>query len=228
MKSGEIVRRLISRALLFGVFVGGSADAHAGDIGAVKMPDGRIAAASTVIGLEVSPSVHATTTSSHEAGSYDDSSITLSLSHRFATDFVVNGSAEWQLNKGGSQQTFIEGGLGYALGIGRFTLTPSAALGTTFEDTGFGPNGDSQAFYYALYLAGDLDLDARWTWNAFKLRYRDAFDYEWATPEVKTGITYHFDAATALYGSGSYSWKNSGDGFKGDSISLAFGLKRAL
>ncbi len=228
MKSGEIVLRRVSCAVAFAWLSGGAALAHSGDLGAIKMPGGQIAAASTVIALEVSPSVHATTTSSHEAGSYDDTSTTLSLSHRFETGFVVDGSAEWQLNNGGSQQVFLEGGLGYALRAGRFTLTPSAALGTTFEDTGFGPNGDNQAFYYAFYVAGDLDLDAHWTWNVFKLRYRDAFDYEWVTPEVKTGITYHLDAETALYGSGSYSWKNTGDGLHGDSISLALGMKRAL
>jgi hypothetical protein len=223
-----MVSRSVAGAAFIALFVGSSVIAEAAELGAVKMPDGRIAAASTVIGLEVSPAVEATTTSSHEAGSYDDTSMTLSLSHRFESGFFANGSAEWQINAGGTQQVFIEGGGGYALRAGPFTLTPSAALGTTFEDTGFGPNGDGQAFYYAFYLAGDLDLDARWTWNAFKLRYRDAFDYEWVTPEVGTGLSYHLDAATSLYGKGSYSWKNTGDGLNGDSITFAFGLKRAL
>ncbi len=223
-----MVLRLIAGAAFIALFIGSCVIAEAAELGAVKMPDGRIAAASTVIGLEVSPAVHATTTSSHEAGSYDNTSMTLSLAHRFATGFVASGSAEWQLNNGGSQQVFLEGGVGYALRAGPFTLTPSAALGTTFEDTGFGPNGDDQAFYYAFYLAGDVDLDSHWTFNAFKLRYRDAFDYEWVTPEIDTGLTYHLDAATSLYGKGSYSWKNTGDGLNGDSITLAFGMKRAL
>lgn len=114
----------------------------------------------------------------------------------------------------------------YKFKFGDFTLAPSAAIGDTWEATGLGSSGNANALYYAFNLAGDLKLDRQWTWNAFNLRYRDAFDYTWITPKVTTGLTYVLNAGNSVYGNVGYSWKDTGNGLLGNKINVTFGVKR--
>lgn len=202
--------------------------AIAADLGTVKQPDGTLAKPANTIGLEVSPSFFASTTSSHDAGHYDDTSVKLTLAHRFADPFEIGGSLKDDIKQDGKRQYYAETKAAYRFDFGRFSLTPSAALGVTWNDTGFGSNGDATTAYYAFYLAGDLALSDKLTWTMFKLRYRDAFDYVWVTPEVATGLSYRLTHADQIYGTASYSWKGTGDGLHPDTYSIALGVEHGF
>lgn len=219
------------RAIGFGlcsVLVLGTTTASAADLGTVKVPDGDLALPANTIGLEVSPSFYAASTSSHRANAYDDTSVQLNLTHRFESPFSVEATLKDDIKQEGKRQYYAEGRAAYRFDFGRFALTPSAALGVTWSDTGFGAGGDATAAYYAFYLAGDLKLSQKLTWTVFDLRYRDAFDYVWVTPEIATGLSYRLTHADRIYGTASYSWKGSGDGIKPDTYSVAFGVEHGF
>ncbi|MCX5497772.1 hypothetical protein OSH11_23940 [Kaistia dalseonensis] len=218
---------LSAGALLLGAF-----PAVAADLGAVQMPDGAIAAPTaaptTTFGIEVNPEFYASSSGSNAIGNYADTAIKASLSHTFGGVWVIGGSLQATLKENDTQQYYAEASAGYKFKFDKFTLTPSVALGDTWDATGLGDNKDSNALYYAFYLAGDLKLNSQWTWNAFNLRYRDAFDYEWITPKVSTGVTYAIDSYNSVYTNAGYSWKDTGSGMKGDKMNIAFGYKRAF
>lgn len=213
---------------LAGVLAAGIGGAAAADLGTVKLPDGSLKAPQNWIGLEVSPSFFASTTSLHDANTYDDTSVKLILSHRFDDPFEVEGSLKDDIKQEGKRQYYAEGKAAYRFDFGRFSLVPSAALGVTWNDTGFGPGGDATAAYYALYLAGNLKLTEQLTWTMFNLRYRDAFDYVWVTPEIGTGLSYKLTRADQIYGTASYSWKGTGDGLHPDTYSVALGIQHGF
>lgn len=213
---------------LAGILAAGIGGAAAADLGTVKQPDGTIAPPADWIGLEVSPSFYATNSGGHVAGHYDDTSVKLIYQHRFNSAFALGGSFKDDIKQDGKHQFYAETKGSYRFDFGRFSLTPSAALGVTWSDTGFGPPGDATAAYYAFYLAGDLALTDKLDWNVFDLRYRDAFDYAWDTPEVTTGLTYKMTDADRVYGNASYSWKGTGDGLHGDTYSFAVGVEHGF
>lgn len=219
------IRRL---AMSIAVALSPASLAAGADLGTVKQPDGSIAAPTTWIGLEASPSFYASTTSSHDAGKYDDTSVKLTASHRFSDPFEIQGSLKDDIKQEGRRQYYAEGKASYGFDFGRFTLIPSAALGVTWKDTGFGPQGNATTAYYAFYLAGDLKLTDQLTWTMFDLRYRDAFDYVWVTPEIATGLTYKLTRADRVYGTASYSWKGEGDGLHPDTYSVALGYEHGF
>lgn len=200
-----------------------AADLTQASLGEIRKPD-----APWSIGLEVSPEFYATTKGANKAGDYADTAIKGSLGYTYDKVWVLNGSFQATLKNNGTQQYYAEGGAGYKLKLGDFTLTPSAALGETWDATGLGTNGNSSALYYALYLAGDLKLDSQWSWTVFNLRWRDAFDYQWETPKIATGLTYAFSDTDKLAVNLGYSWKNTGSGWNGDKINIAFALKHSF
>ncbi|MBZ9935930.1 hypothetical protein LB518_06475 [Mesorhizobium sp. BR1-1-16] len=202
-----------------------AADLAPADLGPVKAPNAML---NWSVGLEVSPEFYAVTKGKNTAGNYADTAIKASLGYTFDQNWVLNGSFQATLKNDSTQQYYAEGGVGYKFKFGDFTLTPQAALGETWDATGLGDDGDSSALYYALYLAGDLKLNKQWSWNVFNLRWRDAFDYQWQTPKVATGLTYAFSDAAKLNVNLGYSWKNTGDGYYGDKINLALAMKYAF
>jgi hypothetical protein len=202
--------------------------AGATDLGVVRGSDGVFTEPANSIGIEVSPSFFATNEAGHAFGNYDDTSIKLTLAHRFPEPFEIEGSLKDDIKQHDRHQFYAESRIGYRFEFGRFSLKPSAALGVTWNDTGFGPKGASSAAYYAAYLAGDVELSKKLTWNLFDVRYRDAFDYVWVTPEVSTGLTYRLTQANQIYGSTSYSWKGSGDRLHGDTFSVALGVEHGF
>lgn len=214
--------------LLIGFLTTSASAAFAADLGTIRQPDGALAAPRDWIGLEVSPSFFATNGSGHVAGNYDDTSIKLNYEHRFENDFSLGGTLKDDIKQEGKHQFYAEAKGGYRFDFGRFSLTPSAALGVTWNDTGFGPSKDATAAYYALYLAGDLALSEKLVWTVFDLRYRDAFDYVWVTPEVTTGLTYKVTEANRVYGNVSYDWKGTGNGLHGDTYSFALGVQHGF
>ena len=149
------------------------------------------------------------------------------LAHAFDNGVVVNAFIQPQQNfhPGADDEWryYTEGDMGYKAKLSdSFTLTPKAGIGYVWGDTGI--EGGKEALYYALYLAGDMKLASNWTWNMFSLRYRNAFNFEWVTPKVSSGLTYKISDTSSLYGNFGYSWKN-GDP---DKYSLAVGAKIAL
>lgn len=209
-------------AALFAATPALAADLAPADLGPVKGPD---QALNWTAGLEVGPEFYATTKGSNKAGDYADTSIKASLGYNFYDNWTLNGSLQATLKNDNTEQYYGEGGLAYKFKFGAFSLTPQAAVGVTWDATGLGDDGDSSAAYYALYLAGDLSLNRQWTWNVFNVRWRDAFDYQWQTPKVATGLTYAFSDAAKINLTAGYSWKNTGDGYYGDKINIAAAMK---
>ncbi|WEK52315.1 MAG: hypothetical protein P0Y66_10240 [Candidatus Kaistia colombiensis] len=184
----------------------------------------------TTIGIEFGPEYFALDSDSHQAGDWSDNTLKLSVSHAFDKGWLLGGYFQTTFKPSDQYQYYGEGSLGYRFRFERFSLTPSVALGYTWDSTGITMDGqkNSDALYYALYLAGDLKLSESWTWNVFNLRYRNAFDTTWETPKAATGLTFAMDPANSVYVNFGYSWKDSGEGLKGDKINAAFGFKHAL
>lgn len=217
---------------LAGAFLAPILPVQAADV-AVQAPAMEATAAPkrrTSIGLEFSPEYYALDSASHQAGDWADNALKLSLSHSFDTNWILGGSIQTTFKPADKLQYYGEGSLGYRFRFDRFSLTPSVALGYTWDETGITidevPNSD--AFYYAFTLAGDFKLAPKWTWNLFNLRYRNAFDATWITPKAATGLTYAIDDANSISANVGYSWKDSGEGLKGDKINAAFGFKHAF
>jgi len=194
-------------------------------VGPVKSPT---ASTNWTIGLEAGPEFHATTQGSAEAGSYADTSIKGSLGYAFDSNWLLNGAVQVDLKSNATQQYYVEAGIGYKFAFGDFSLTPQAALGDTWDATGLGEDGDANALYYALYLSADVKLDSHWAWTIVNARWRDAFDYQWQTPKLSTGLSYAFSDAAKLAVDAGYSWKNSGDGYYGDKVNLSAAFKYAF
>jgi hypothetical protein len=205
---------------------------QAGDLDISVSPAELPAAArrATSIGIEFSPEYYALDTSSHEAGDWADNALKISLSHSFDNSLILGGYVQSTFKADDKIQYYGEGSLGYRFRFERFSLTPSVALGYTWDETGITiddvPNSDT--LYYAVYLAGDWKLSEKWTWNAFNLRYRNAFDTTWETPKASTGLTYAIDAANSVSVNVGYSWKDTGEGLEGDKVNAAFGFKHAF
>ncbi|SHG64242.1 hypothetical protein SAMN02745157_4592 [Kaistia soli DSM 19436] len=194
----------------------------AADLGPVKSPNPTL---NWTAGLEVSPEFYAVSKGSNKAGDYADTAIKASLGYLFYDNWTLNTSLQATLKNNSTEQYYGEAGVAYKFKFGDFSLSPQAALGVTWDATGLGDDGTSTAAYYALYLAGDLKLNKQWTWNIFNARWRDAFDYQWQTPKVSTGLTYAFSDAAKLNLNAGYSWKNTGDGYYGDKINLTAAVK---
>ena len=188
-------------------------------------------------------------------GAWPSYSGKVSISHTFATGWVVGGSFEAEVKKNrdssgnyiaNTYQFSTEATLGYKFRWDEFTLTPSAGLGYTADATGIygdvASSKDNDALYYVLYLAGDWKLNPQWTWNMFNLRYRNAFEYVWETPKVSTGVTFNIDSFDAVYANVGYSWKKLNESgqatsgvlnpnfghLDGDKWNIAVGYKRAF
>jgi hypothetical protein len=168
-------------------------------------------------------------TASPKKGEVADYYGKFTLAHTFDDNVVVSGffQPQYDLHPGKTNlwKYYVEGDLGYKIKVSDwFTLTPSAGIGGVFGDTGV-TKANPDAAYYAFYLAGDVKLNSSWTWNAFNLRYRDAFSYRWITPKVSTGLTYSLSKYASLYGVVAFSWKDTGTtGNPGDPDKLNVGV----
>jgi hypothetical protein len=189
------------------------------------------------IGIEGSPEFYAINNGSNRAGTLATSYYKLSVSHTFDNNFVGGVFIQPTFKSGGKSQYYLEGSLGYKFKLtDAFTLTPSVGIGYTWHDTGIVKDAEANAnvAYYALYLAGDLKLSKQWTWNAFNLRWRNAFNATWETPKVATGVTYNIDSTNAVYANVGYAWKKINtssspyNDLAGDKINVAIGYKHSF
>jgi hypothetical protein len=203
----------------------------------VAPPAAAAPAPSNTFSAEFDTEFAAKTSKSFHAGDVADYYGKFTAAHAFSNGFVVSGffQPQYDLHPGKTDlwKYYAEGDVGYKAKLNDyFTLTPSAGIGGVWGDTGVDPSSKSNpnpsAAYYAFYLAGDLKLNSSWTWNAFNLRYRDAFSYRWITPKVATGLTYNISKYSALYGVVGYSWKDTGSGLIPDKINVGTGLKASF
>lgn len=164
-------------------------------------------------------------------GTLADDYFKLGYSHSFDNNFVAGAAFQHTWRPDGTTAEQLEGNVGYKLKSGPVTLTPSFILGYGFGNApninpASSPNADPEA-YYAIQLAADLKLSDSITWNAFSVRYRNAFAVTWITPKVSTGITWNVNKQNALYLNVGYAWKDKGDGngLLGDKWNVAVGYK---
>jgi hypothetical protein len=202
-----------------------SRPALAADLAPVNPPPAPSVWGTTTIGLEASPEFNALSSSSNAAGSYADTEAKLGVTHTFANNWFVGGLLQLTVKNNNTYQNYVEGSVGYIFDFDKFKLKPSAAIGDTGGATGLGASSTANAYYYALYLAGDLKLNSQWTWNIFEVRYRNAFEYTWITPKVTTGLTYEWSPGNFVYSNVGYAWKNTGGGLIGDKVNVAVGFR---
>ena len=211
-----------------------STPAMAGDTAQTPTPP---AARVWSLGIEGSPEFYAIDNGSNNGGALASSYFKLSLSRSFENNFVGGLQFQTTFKTGDKTQFYGEATAGYKWKVtDTFTLTPSLGLGYTWKDTGIikGTQSDADVAYYAIYLSGDLKLNKQWTWNAFNLRYRNAFNATWETPKVATGVTYNIDSFNSVYANVGYSWKKVGttkapyDSLSGDKVNVAIGYKHAF
>ena len=94
--------------------------------------------------------------------------------HTFDNQVIVEGKFEIQEDAGShATSENLEGTVGYKLRFNdAFSLTGRGGIGENFQSASAG--GDFP--FYVFYLAADLDLTRRVTWNVITFRYRNAFD----------------------------------------------------
>lgn len=119
------------------------------------------------------------------------------LSHSFDNKVSISGSVKYYDTAGTSDsKTNVQFGIGYTYEIGKLALTGSVGAGQHFIHS-----DDSTSFpYYYVTLAGSVPITEKWTWNIFRVRYRNAFDSanDYDTPEIATGVNYSIDAHNSV------------------------------
>lgn len=219
---------------LAGALLLGIAPAFAADMPSEKPAEKKAPAPKWTFGIEGSPEYYAIDNGSHRAGQFDDAYYKLTLSRSFAENFVGGVSFQHSFKQDDKIQYYADATIGYKFKLtDSFTLTPSIGAGATWRDTGVikGNETNANIAYYVLYLAGDLKVSPKLTWNMFNLRYRNGFDAIWVTPKVATGLTYSFDTYNAIFVNVGYAWKKLDtqtppyNEVAGDKYNIALGYK---
>ncbi|MBS7554785.1 outer membrane beta-barrel protein [Ancylobacter dichloromethanicus] len=142
------------------------------------------------------------------------------ITHTFDNKVSIGGAVKYYDTAGTSDsKTNAQIGIGYTVNLEKLALTGSVGVGQHFIHS-----DDSENFpYYYVSLAGALPINDKWTWNAFRLRYRNAFDSDndYNTPEVATGVSYKVDGHNSLSLMVVYDWSESEPSYTG----LEFGYK---
>jgi hypothetical protein len=217
-----------------GLLLAGLAQAKAADLAAatpmMASPPATVSSGGNTFSVEFDAEFQEHKSSSKPAvGDVADYFGKYTLSHTFENNVVISGflQTQYDLHPGKTNlwRYYSEGDIGYKAKLNDwFTLTPSAGIGGIWGDTGI-TKANPSAAYYAFYLAGDLKLNSNWTWNVFNARWRDAFNYNWQTPKVATGITYNISKWAALYGTVGYSWKETDTVSGPDKLNVGAGFK---
>ena len=194
-------------------------------------------APTTTIGIEGSPEWFADPNNA-KYQQINDYYLKGTVSTTVAPGWTVGGALQWTdkvSNSPVTSQYQVEGNVAYKYKLtSNFSVTGTVGLGYTWGNTGYltattfsGQNGNDPFLYYFLSGAADWKIDQHWTWNVVNVRYRNAFDRTWLTPKVQTGITYNFDANSAVYANIGYAWKDKGDGngLLADKLNVAVGYK---
>jgi hypothetical protein len=167
------------------------------------------------IGVEAAPEFRTQT------GALVDGYVKANGSHTFDSGLIWGGSFQYTDRVDGNRQYQPETTVGYNLKLnGIWSIPLSAGIGYRWNEN---PNAmPSQQFAYYVFNAGlNMKISENWTWNMFSARYRDAFEGNWQTPKVTTGLTYAIDRQNSVYGNVGYAWRNG----LPNKISVAFGYK---
>ncbi len=206
---------VIARLMIASVIAGAALPAYAGSATPAPSPT----PLGDSISLEFSPEFGAPNFTP-----YKDSYIKLGFSHNLGSGFawgvaVQDTFAPTEVKSGWQGETT----LGYKWKQDVFTFGVSGGVGYnegnyTVDDTPIGA-------YYLVSGTVDWKLDSKWTWNVINARWRNAFDEQWVTPKVQTGLTYQLDPRQAVYAAIGYAWKDTGAGLKSDKENVAVGYK---
>ena len=129
----------------------------------------------------------------------------------------MNGLFEVQEDSGSHELSEnLECTVGYAMRFNSvFSLTGRGGIGLHFEGQEFP--------YYVFYVAVDLALTQKVTWNAITFRYRDAFDPadDFNTPQLATGLTFQVSRHGSILIKFARTWKDGAP----DDTEVAVGYK---
>ncbi|MEP9370820.1 hypothetical protein [Mesorhizobium sp. KR1-2] len=244
MWGGVSIHEYTTRAsLLVSVLLLGMAPALAADVSSSKTSSSEKTSSEKAktpawtFSIDGTPEIYAIDNGSNRAGNLNNIYYKAGLSYRFTDNFLGGVSFQHSFKNGGGMQFYAEATLGYKFKVNdNFTLTPSIGPGYTWDDTGIikGANTNASIGYYVIYLAGDLKVTSKLTWNAFNLRYRNGFNATWVTPKVATGLTYDFDSDNAVFLNVGYAWKKLDtstppyNALAGDKINFSLGYKRSF
>ncbi|MCK0208893.1 hypothetical protein MWN33_12715 [Starkeya koreensis] len=145
----------------------------------------------------------------------------IDVAHSFDNKFSLAGSVKYYDTAGTSDyKVNAQFGGGYTWELGTFALTAGAGVGQHFVQ-----DDDPWSFpYYYFTLAGALPLGEKWTWNVFRLRYRNAFDNSngYNTPEAAMGVTYRVDAHNSVSLYIERDWTNGQPAYDGIEIGYRY------
>ncbi|WP_428029750.1 hypothetical protein [Ancylobacter sp.] len=134
--------------------------------------------------------------------------------HTFDNKVSIGGAVKYYDTAGTSDsKTNAQIGIGYTVQLEKLSVTGTVGIGQHFIDS----DESSDFTYYYLTLAGALPIDDKWTWNAFRLRYRNAFDSknDYITPEIATGVSYKIDGKNSLSLMVEYDWSQNEPSYTG-------------
>jgi hypothetical protein len=190
-----------------GMLLAFSADAPADEV--------LIAPLANSIGLELAPEFRA------QSGALVDDYVKASFAHTFESGLISTTTFQFTDRTSGNATYRIETTAGYSIKLNEtWSLPLSGGAGFRWdEDPASRP---SPTFAYYVFNAGlNMKISDDWTWNAVSARWRDAFEGDWETPKVTTGLTYAIDRQNSIYANVGYAWKNG----QPDKISIALGYK---
>ena len=145
----------------------------------------------------------------------------LDVAHTFDNKVTLSGSAKYYDTAGTSDwKANLQFGIGYTYDIGKLSLTGTVGIGQHFIQS----DGSTDFPYYYLMLAGSTPIDEKWTWNIFRLRYRNAFDTsnDYDTPEIATGVSYSFDPHNSMSVMIERDWSNGNPSYTGIEIGYRY------
>jgi hypothetical protein len=186
------------------------------------------------ISLEISPEFNIRDTSTQSAGSLNDVLFKIGYSRALGHGWSWGISDQQTARAAGDgrYQNQLETTIGYSVKVNdTFSVPLSAGVGYVW-DTRAASSAlrDEQWAYYTFSAGLNVKFDQHWTWNAINARYRDAFEGDWITPKVTTGVTYTIDPNNAVYANVGYAWKTGAGGSVAPDIgpdkwNLTFGYK---
>jgi hypothetical protein len=114
-----------------------------------------------------------------------------------------------------------------------WSIPLSAGVGYLYNNVPYLHDGTASFAYYVVNAGLNMKLDSHWTWNAISARYRNAFEGEWVTPKVATGVTYTIDPANAVYANFGYAWQSNYNAGQDGAVepskwNVALGYKRSF
>ena len=205
--------KTFTSALLAGAAISIASQAHAADP-VITEPVAR--AILNTITFEVSPEFNAKATSSQQSGSLKETAFKIGYSRNLGNGWSwgISDQQTVRATGVGIYQNQLESTVGYSVKVNdTFSLPLSVGLGYVW-DTRAASSGlaDHRWAYYVASAGVNVKFDSHWTWNAINARYRDAFEGDWKTPKVTTGITYTIDKYNAVYTNVGYTWKTGAGG----------------